>query len=170
MTGTQPSAVMSTGRVAGLDVFVDWMIDNASGHRGSRSTLMQLRSAWRSVRRELDLDPQAKVSELDPDELMDHFCQRRGEQFRSDAIYRTRLRRALEAYRAWLAALETGELNWWPLQPPAVRTPRTDAGESTRLLRFPLRPGMNIRLELPRDLTADEAKLLGTWLLQHATN
>lgn len=73
----------------------------------------------------------------------------------STSTYLSRLHRAFEIYRAWL----DGDPHW----DTKLRASRKTAS-GTNVARFPFRPGMDIAIELPHDLTAAEAQRLSTWL------
>jgi hypothetical protein len=126
------------------------------------STVQAMRSAWRSVTQELDISPARGVRDLSPDELVDAFERRRGPNFRSGATYRTRLRVGQQLYLAWLA----GDPDWTEVArrrtPGGVRSiNRSTTGRATvRVVQFPLRRDMMLDVEVPYDLTAQEAERL----------
>jgi hypothetical protein len=94
-----------------------------------------------------------------PEALMEQLTRVRGRTMVCTSTYTSRLRRAFEIYRAWL----DGDPDW----DTKLRASRKTAS-GTYVARFPLRPGMDIAIELPRDLTAAEAQLLSTWLATRA--
>jgi hypothetical protein len=77
----------------------------------------------------------------------------------SSSTYMSRLRRAFEIYRAWL----DGDPDW---DTKLCASTKTAAG--THVARFRLRPGMDIAIELPHDLTVAEVQLLSAWLATRA--
>jgi hypothetical protein len=121
--------------------------------------MIQVRSSWRSVREGLALPAGQRFDLVAAETLMDQMAQARGHTMVSHSTYMSRLRRAFEIYRAWLDS-DPG----WDTKLRASR--KTASG--TDLARFPLRPGLNIAIELPHDLTAAEAQLLSTWLATRA--
>ncbi|MFC0532108.1 hypothetical protein [Phytohabitans kaempferiae] len=145
--------------VAGLTSFLDWLI-TTSQHCGlSRNTLIQIRSSWRTVRDELALPADQGFDTVAPEALMEQVTIVRGKTMVSNATCITRLRRAFEIHRAWL----DGDPGW----DTKLRVSRKTAS-GTYVTRLPLRPGMDIAIELPHDLTVAEAHLLSTWLATRA--
>ncbi|MCW6005379.1 hypothetical protein K1W54_12415 [Micromonospora sp. CPCC 205371] len=154
-TMVEHDAFRRSGTVAGLSSFLDWLITTGQQCGLSRNTLMQIRSCWRTVRNELSLPAGQQFDAVAPEALMEQVTRARGRPMVGSATYTSRLRRAFEIYRAWLH----GDPHW----DTKLRASRKTAS-GTYVARFPLRPGMDIAIELPHDLTVTELHLLSAWL------
>lgn len=152
-------AVRQSGTVVGLTTFLNWLIASHRHCGLSRSTLIQIRSSWRTVRDELAMPAGQRFDVVAPEALMEQVTRVRGRTMVSSSTYMSRLRRAFEVYRAWL----DGDPDW----DTKLRASRKTAS-GTSVARFPLRPGLDIAIELPHDLTVTEVQLLSAWLATRA--
>jgi len=127
--------------------------------------VLAIRSAWRSVTKELNLAPGDSIAQLSPDVLVDTFEAHRGANFRSGATYRTRLRVGQQLYQAWLAE----DPDWADIArtraTPAHNINKSIAGQPTPLVvRFPLRSDLAINVEIPDHLTYHEVDRITAFL------
>lgn len=148
------------GTVAGL---LDFLGGTASSSDLNRTTVQALKSSWQSVVTELALQPTDEVDALEVDVLMNDF-ERRRDGFRSGATYRTRLRAGKALYQAWL----TGDPKW----SSAARTRGAPPDISLNMMQtrrespvdvvFPVRPDVWIKVEIPPNLTHEEAERIAS--------
>jgi hypothetical protein len=143
--------------------FLDQVIDSPRLHR---TTVLAIRSAWRSVTKELGISHSNTVALMSPDDLVDAFVARRGPNFRSGATYRTRLRVGQQLYQAWLAE----DPDWTDIaRTRAVPAPQminqSGAGQPAPLVvKFPLRSDLAINVEIPEQLTYPEVERIAAFL------
>jgi len=127
---------IGTGNVTGLLAFMDFMIDKGYGTAG-------MINPWKSAARQVfstvegDDFEGLDVRNLDIDEYIDRFENRSLGKYSSESLraYRQRFRKAVEAYRAYLA-----DPNW---RPQAKRAARSKKGEEAA----PKRSGRNSRVK-----------------------
>lgn len=114
---------IATGNAAGLMAFMDFMIDKGYAPAGS---ITPWKSAAKQVFSTVEGDEfeGADVRTFDIDEYMSRFENRSIGKYSHESLraYRQRFRKAVEAYRAYLA-----DPNW---RPPAKRTPRPKRAEA----------------------------------------
>ena len=148
-------AAAARADAAGLSAFLDWVIDTGQPCRLTRNTLIGIRSTWRSLRLTLAVPDHTALSTLQVEDLVDRFAIAREHPLVSTAVYRTRLRRAFELYRRWL----DGHPAWGDPTRPRARAP-----VRTTVVAYPLRPGLNVKVEIPEDFSAAEVDAIAAWL------
>jgi len=116
------------GNAGGLLAFMDFMIDKGYGSAGAISP-------WKSAAKQVfstvegDDFENVDVRSLDIDEYMDRFQNRTIGKYSAESLraYRQRFRKAVEAYRAYLA-----DPNWRPSLKRTARPKKGDADSSKR--------------------------------------
>lgn len=115
------------GNAGGLLAFMDFMIDKGYGSAGAINP-------WKSAAKQVfsvvegDDFENLDVRSLDVDEYMERFQNRTIGKYSAESLraYRQRFRKAVEAYRAYLA-----DPNWRPALKRAARPKKSD-GESSK--------------------------------------
>jgi len=185
---TNASDQISKGTATGLFQFLDYLV--IKGY-APEMTVKPWRNAARKVLESMEGDGYGAVSVLDinPDEYMDRFATKYRLEYKPDSLkaYRTRFRRAVDAYRSYLT-----EGNEW--KPPSFKGTRTrstsaknatgsgttvDIGTATETdtalpiastpstlldYPFPLSTGDLAHLRLPRGLTPRDAERIGAFV------
>lgn len=116
------------GNAGGLLAFMDFMIDKGYGSAGAISP-------WKSAAKQVfstvegDDFENVDVRSLDIDEYMDRFQNRTIGKYSAESLraYRQRFRKAVEAYRAYLA-----DPNWRPSLKRTARPKKGNADSSKR--------------------------------------
>ncbi|HSS42229.1 MAG TPA: hypothetical protein VLK37_06715 [Solirubrobacterales bacterium] len=116
------------GNAGGLLAFMDFMIDKGYGSAGAIGP-------WKSAAKQVfsivegDDFESLDVRSLDIDEYMDRFQNRTIGKYSAESLraYRQRFRKAVEAYRAYLA-----DPNWRPSLKRTARPKKGDAGSPKR--------------------------------------
>jgi hypothetical protein len=179
---------ISLGSASGAIEFVDWLVDK--GYATSSAV-----SPWRSAMRQVftaiegdDLDD-VDVRKLDIDEYFDRFENMAGTNYKVESLgsYRSRFRKAIEAYRGYLDNKRTptfrasARRNSPSVAPKSSGKPSagTGAGKGTAegserhadsspagLVEypFPLEAGGMARLRLPARLNRSDAERLGAFI------
>jgi hypothetical protein len=168
---------VSSGNVAGLMAFLDFMISKGYGTAGA---INPWRSAAKNVFAVVEGDDfeDFDVRSFDVDEYLARFENRSMGKYTADSLaaYRSRFRKAIEAYRSYLA-----DPNW---KPNASRRPVINSGKETTPTRprtkpaeessqpplpsspsliaypFPLKSGQMAQLHLPTQLEREDAERL----------
>lgn len=178
---------ISSGTVAGLMDFMDFMVQKGYGSQGAISPW---KSAAKTVFQTVEGDEFTafEVRSFDIDEYFARFETKSMGRYAADSLgaYRARFRKAVEAYRSYLA-----DPNWKPSlrasaskRPPrdpqqrSGRTPANPAPASSAdvplapatnspsmiAYPFPLKSGQMARLELPTQLERDDADRMAAFL------
>jgi hypothetical protein len=105
------------------------------------------------VLRHTDLRAEQDVRNLDVDEVLDTFARNARDDLSRTSIstYDTTFRRAVRRFVAYADGLRSWDRDERPDAP---------AGASSLVHTLPLRPDLVVRLRLPADLTASEARRL----------
>jgi hypothetical protein len=172
---------IASGKVGGLLVFMDFMVDKGYG---SGAAIRPWKSAARQVFSVVEGDgfEDADARNFDIDEYFARFENRSMGKYGADSLraYRSRFRKAVEAYRSYLS-----DPNWKPSMRQSARPPRdsnskkkptqkpartaphiareVSAGPPTSSLMtypFPLKSGQMAQLHLPTQLERDDAERL----------
>lgn len=176
------STDISTGNVGGLLAFLDFMVDKGYA---SQAAIAPWKSAARQVFEKVEGEnyEQADARSFDIDEYLARFENRSIGSYSADSLraYRSRFRRAVEAYRSYLA-----DPNWRPTsrrtrrssQVENIARPReskrsqgrqasslstttpSPASQSLIAYPFPLKSGQMAQLQLPTDLESEDAERL----------
>ena len=186
MAATNDTEAISAGTVAGLFQFLDYLVDKGYAPSG---TVRPWRIASRKVFEAMEEADGTSILDIDVDDYMDRFANKERHKYKAESIaaYRTRFRRAMEGYRAYL----TEGSEWKPPSIP-TRASRTRSGPtrngpitaedaitlsdtatvmpvaatpSTLLdYPFPLSTGDLAHLRLPRGLTPKDAERIGAFV------
>jgi hypothetical protein len=177
------SAGIADGNVRGLLAFMDFMVEKGYG---SAAAIGPWKSAARQVFERVEGEgfEEADVRSLDIDEYIDRFENRSHGKYSANSLraYRGRFRKAVEAYRSYLA-----DPNWRPSLRASSRTsavngvaekptrgrsrtaekPRDEqtalvpvATSSLIAYPFPLKSGQIAQLHLPTQLEHEDAERL----------
>ncbi|MEV6523181.1 hypothetical protein AB0M43_14620 [Longispora sp. NPDC051575] len=156
--------------IASLTPILDHMRDSGRTCGLSVETVNQIAGAWRRVHTVVPIPIATLVADLDVDALIASFTaavRGQGKTFRSGSTYATRIRLAMRAHGAWMS----GDPHWYLLsiggRTAAVRRPLAMPDDRIRTVVTPLRRGLDIRMDLPWDLTTAEADLLGALIRNH---
>ncbi|MGY0234043.1 hypothetical protein [Longispora urticae] len=156
--------------VVSLTGILDHMRDTGRTCGLSVQTVNQIASAWRRIHTVVPVPDTTLVADLNADVLVADFTtalNQQGKTFRSASAYATRIRLAMRAHGAWMS----GDPQWYLLSiggKAANGRPRTAMHDDrVRTVVTPLRRGLDIRLDLPWDLTTAEAELLGALIRNH---
>lgn len=143
------------------------------------STAQGWRVATGKVLQELSDEERADVRRIDVDTVFRAFLNRNPGRLSPVSVgeYRRRVGRAIEEFVKWVenpggydarSAAWQNRLEARPRLRPAPPPPRerpADVPESGIALSYPLRPGFLAQVTVPRDLTVDEARRMGAFLL-----
>ncbi|MBA3260280.1 MAG: hypothetical protein H0T68_12555 [Gemmatimonadales bacterium] len=162
---------------AALARFIDYVVDKGLVNP---STAQGWRVATAKVLDALAQEEEADVRRIDVDATFKHFLNRHPGRLSpaSTGEYRRRVGRAIEEFVSWMenpAGYGTRSAAWATRAEsrprgraagPAPRVPeiRPDAAAGISLA-FPLRPGFLAQVLVPPDLTVDEARRMGAFLL-----
>lgn len=180
---------VASGTAAGLLEFVDWLVDKGYA---TRQAVNPWKSAARQVFRTVEGEEYENVdiSEIDPDEYMDRFDKLAGAQYKVESLasYRSRFRKAIDAYSGYLS---DKSLPSFRASPTPKRSPRSKpkversaaANRSAASARptasdramempgvglieypFPLESGEVARLRLPARLGRQDAERLAAFV------
>lgn len=176
---------IASGTAEGLSEFIDWLVEKGYATRGS---VGPWQSATRQVFRTVEGEDYGAVdiSGLDPDEYMDRFEKLAAGQYKIESLasYRSRFRKALEAYGEYLSQKNLPTFRASPRRRkaprpkgkpgtsgPKVETKSTErsepsAGVGLGLIEypFPLRSGDVARLRLPAQLEAGDADRIAAFV------
>jgi hypothetical protein len=171
---------IATGTASGLMAFLDFMIAKGYGTAGSISPW---KSAAKNVFTVVEGEEFATfdVRTFDVDEYLGRFENRSMGKYTADSLaaYRSRFRKAIEAYRSYLAdpnwkptvkassrrpATENGKpkptKGAEPSPPSASSTPSLPASPALIAYPFPLKSGQLAQLHLPTQLDREDAERL----------
>lgn len=176
----------NSGLGAGLLEFLEWA--GRTGEMNS-TTADSWATAVRSVL-QLEGDPDAvDVRAIDVDALLDRFETKNRTKYSegSMATYRSRFRRAVTAYLAWMngepwkggtrvvkrkktlskpTSMAPSSDSPTAAEPPAATVPVPQHGTTARLVPYtvPLRPDLMVTMALPVDLTVRDAERIATFV------
>lgn len=185
---TNATDQISNGTVAGLFQFLDYLVDKGYA---PPTAVRPWRIASQKVFEEMEGEQflNASILEIDVEDYMDRFATKRRHDYKAESLkaYRTRFKRAVEAYRDYLT-----EGNEW--KPPTLRGPRhrststkAEAANATTVeigrvtetntalpiastpstlldYPFPLSTGDLAHLRLPRGLSPRDAERIGAFV------
>jgi hypothetical protein len=171
---------IATGTASGLAAFLDFMIAKGYGTAGS---INPWKSATKNVFSVVEGENYAEfdVRTFDVDEYLGRFENRSMGKYTADSLaaYRSRFRKAIEAYRSYLA-----DPNWKPAVKASSRRPATEnskpkpargsepspsppssapsvpASPALIAYPFPLKSGQLAQLHLPTQLDREDAERL----------
>ncbi|WP_412538664.1 hypothetical protein R8Z50_22765 [Longispora sp. K20-0274] len=126
----------------------------------SMPTVVQISSAWRRIHTVLPIPDTTLVADFTI------ALRAKGKRFRSGSTYATRIRLAVRCHDAWMS----GDPQWHQLSiggRTATARPLGTPDERVRSVVTPLRRSLDVRLDLPWDLTAAEADMLATLIGNH---
>ncbi|HMJ36172.1 MAG TPA: hypothetical protein VK501_19890 [Baekduia sp.] len=175
---------IATGTATGLMAFMDFMIAKGYGTAGS---INPWKSAAKNVFTVVEGDEfgELDVRTFDVDEYLGRFENRAMGKYTADSLaaYRSRFRKAIDAYRSYLA-----DPNWRPAVKASARRPVTENGSKSKVPRgseaasdpspaplppaspaliaypFPLKSGQLAQLHLPTQLDRDDADRLTNFI------
>jgi hypothetical protein len=170
-----------------LGRFVDYVVEKGLVNP---STAQGWRVATTKVLEELSEQERADVRRIDVEATFRTFLNRNPGRLSPASVgeYRRRVGRAIEEFVSWIenpadyghrsaawAAKAESRLRPRPprLAPQARQTAQSQGagGRAEEMsLDYPLRPGLLARVVLPRDLTVDEARLMGAFLVTLASD
>lgn len=157
--------------------FIDFVVEKGLVNA---STAQGWRVATGKVLEELPPDARADVRRIDVDGVFRAFLNRNPGRLSPVSVgeYRRRVGRAIEEFVKWVedpggysvrSAAWQSRLDARPRlrpAPPARERERLVEGPSAGIaLHYPLRPGFLAQVTVPRDLTVDEARRMGAFLL-----
>lgn len=172
---------IATGTASGLAAFLDFMIEKGYGTAGA---INPWKSAARNVFTVVEGEDYKEfdVRTFNVDEYLGRFENRSMGKYTADSLaaYRSRFRKAIDAYRSYLA-----NPNWKPEVKPSPRRPAGDNGSKAKGARadlgsvsastapaatpaspaliaypFPLKSGQLAQLHLPTQLNREDAERL----------
>ena len=161
-----------------LTRFIDYVVDKSLVNP---STAQGWRVATSKVLTDLSAEEEADVRRIDVDATFKQFLNRNPGRLSpaSTGEYRRRVGRAIDEFVSWMGdpAGYGSRTSAWsakadrrprprprPANPlPTPTEDRSDAGGVS--LSFPVRPGFLAQVVVPADLTVDEAKRMGAFLL-----
>jgi hypothetical protein len=174
---------IASGTAEGLFDFLDFLMEKGYG---TRSTVTPWKSAARQVFGAVEGDAydQLDVRGLDPDEYLDRFENMTVGKYKQESLasYRSRFKRAVEAYKEYLTDRKIPSMRGGtgarrasaassPAAPRAGRpaigpAPASASAPTAELVDypFPLRSGEMVHLYLPSKLEKADADRLGAFL------
>ncbi|MGH2923107.1 MAG: hypothetical protein ACRDKH_03630 [Solirubrobacterales bacterium] len=180
---------IASGSAEGLMEFIDWLVEKGYA---TRAAVGPWKSASRQVFRIVEGEPYGglDVSSLDPDEYMDRFEKLAAGQYKLESLasYRSRFRKAIEAYRGYLSEKKIPSFRVSPTRksrpkakqshkpargsslgrhPDTASTPEratSTAGLGLIEYPFPLNSGEVARLRLPAKLDAGDADRIAAFV------
>jgi hypothetical protein len=168
-----------------LTRFIDFVVEKGLVNA---STAQGWRVATGKVLEELPPDGRADVRQIDVDGVFRAFLNRNPGRLSPVSVgeYRRRVGRAIEEFVKWVEnpggygvrSAWSARMEARPRPRPRSpgpreqeREPRTEAPRAAGIaLSYPLRPGFLAQVEVPRDLTVDEARRMGAFLLTLASD
>ena len=164
---------------AALGRFIDFVVEKGLVNS---STAQGWRVATGKVLTELSPDEQADVRRIDVDAVFRAFLNRNPGRLSPVSVgeYRRRVGRAIEEFVKWVedpGGYSVRSAAWQSRMDPRPRLrpaalprererERSVEGPSAGIaLNYPLRPGFLAQVTVPRDLTVDEARRMGAFLL-----
>jgi hypothetical protein len=157
--------------------FVDYVVDK---NLVNPSTAQGWRVATTKVLGELSAEERADVRRIDVDATFKQFLNRNPGRLSpaSTGEYRRRVGRAIDEFVSWMenpagygsrTAAWTAKSESRPRSRPRSQPAPAPASESSEpggvALSFPVRPGFLAQVMVPADLTVDEARRMGAFLL-----
>jgi hypothetical protein len=154
--------------------FIDFVVEKGLVNS---STAQGWRVATGKVLEELPAEARADVRRIDVDGVFRAFLNRNPGRLSPVSVgeYRRRVGRAIEEFVKWVENPGGyGVRSTWPARAEARPRVRSPAPRELRLpeasaagiaLNYPLRPGFLAQVTVPRDLTVDEARRMGAFLL-----
>jgi hypothetical protein len=191
MSATDTNEI-ANGNAAGMLQFLDYLVEKGYAPPNS---VRPWRLAARKILESMEGEDYGSVSvlEINPDEYMDRFVNKKRHEYKAESLaaYRTRFKRAVESYQAYLT-----EGNAW--KPPSFKGARprsaapknADANNTAKVVKmkigtaiereaalpaaatpstlldypFPLSTGDLAHLRLPRGLTSKDAERIGAFV------
>ncbi len=157
--------------------FIDYVVDK---NLVNPSTAQGWRVATTKVLAELTAEERADVRRIDVDATFKQFLNRNPGRLSpaSTGEYRRRVGRAIDEFVSWMenpagygsrTAAWTAKSESRPRSRPRPQPAPAPASESSEhggvALSFPVRPGFLAQVMVPADLTVDEARRMGAFLL-----
>ena len=168
---------------AALARFIEFVVDKGLVNP---STAQGWRVATGKVLDQLAPEEEADVRRIDVDGVFRAFLNRNPGRLSPVSVgeYRRRVGRAIEEFvkwvedpggygsraAAWAARSEARPRARAPLPPPAARERPGEGAAGGIALSYPLRPGYLAQVTVPRDLTVEEARRMGAFLLTLAAD
>jgi len=163
---------------AALSRFIDYVVEKSLVNP---STAQGWRVATTKVLTDLSSEEEADVRRIDVDATFKQFLNRNPGRLSpaSTGEYRRRVGRAIDEFVSWMenpAAYGSRTMAWSARtetrprprprsQVPALSVPDQRSGAGGVALSFPVRPGFLAQVLVPADLTVDEARRMGAFLL-----
>jgi hypothetical protein len=158
--------------------FVDYVVEKSLVNP---STAQGWRVATTKVLTDLSAEERADVRRIDVDATFKQFLNRNPGRLSpaSTGEYRRRVGRAIDEFVSWMEnpAVYGSRTAAWSARAERRPRPRTQppvspsrpaedrSGEAGVSLSFPVRPGFLAQVVVPADLTVDEARRMGAFLL-----